>query len=112
MSLHFEGHTAGGKGLSLLSQGPDAVDLLVEDCWFDGVGNTVQDTSVQLTFRRTLITDAYNDDHSHDQGLFFSGKRDAQLRFEESILMRNGFSNGDPREPGNWASRGPILQYF
>ena len=110
VSLHFDGHTAGGGGLSLLFQSPDAVDFLVEDCWFDGVASTVQETSVQLTFRRTLITDAHDDDHGSVQGLFFSGKRDAQLRFEESILMRNGFSNGDPRDPGNWPPAGD--QYF
>lgn len=110
VSLHFDAHEAGGIGLQLMSQNHEAVDFLVEDCWFDGANSAVQNTSVQLTFRRTLITDAHRDDHRHVQGLFFSGKRDSRLRFEESILMRNGFSNGDPSEPGNWPPAGD--QYY
>ncbi|MDC1287758.1 hypothetical protein N8198_07725 [Gammaproteobacteria bacterium] len=102
VSLHFDGHTPWGGRVSFQQQGPKAVDILLEDVWLDGAGITIQNTSMQLTLRRTLITDSHTDDHKHVQGLFFGGNRDAQLRVEESILMRNGFSNGDPKDPGNW----------
>jgi hypothetical protein len=110
VSLHFDAQSTGERAMRFMYQGPEAVDILVEDCWFDGAGGTVQKTSMQLTIRRTLITDAHTDDRSHVQGFFFNGNRDTRLRIEDSILMRNGFSDGNPNDPGNWPPAGD--QYF
>ena len=98
VSLHFDGRgKRRGGGISFMYQTPAAVNILLEDCWFDGVrGNNMQKTSAQITLRRCVVTDSWQDTGDHLQGLFFSGTRDMQLRIEECVFMRNGFARGDP----------------
>ncbi len=111
LSLHFDGRgTRTGYGFNFNNQGSGAIDITLEDCWSDGTsGNIVQNTSIQLTLRRCIITDSHASNGDHLQGVFFYGNRDAQLRIEECILMRNGFSHGDPEVTG-WPPSGE--QYY
>ena len=107
LSLHFDGRgKRRGGGIGLLFQSPAAVNILLEDCWFDGVrGNSIQKTSVQITLRRCVVTDSWLDTGAHVQGLFFGGNRDTRLRLEECIFMRNGFKHGDIQVTG-WPPSG------
>ena len=102
LSLHFDGHdrTAVGSygGITLLGQTSASTDVLFEDIWVDGTTvNIGMNNAAQVTFRRTLVTDAFTKDGSHVQGVYYEGTRDGRLRIEESILLRNGFSHGDPK---------------
>jgi hypothetical protein len=113
LSLHFDGRGSDSDkrgGISFLGQNEEAVDILFEDCWIDaGTSIAIQNTSGRFTFYRSIITDSYRDTHSpHVQGMYFYGFRDSRLRIEESILMRNGFGNGDPET--NWPPSGQ--QYY
>lgn len=102
LSLHLDGRgEMRGGGLGFLYQSSEAVDILIEDCLFDAVtGITIQNSSVDATFRRCVVIDAFRDDHNRIQGMYFSGKRDTRLRIEECIFMRNGFAGGDPEITG------------
>tara|TARA_Y100000310_G_scaffold345693_1_gene468362 strand:+ start:12692 stop:15256 length:2565 start_codon:yes stop_codon:yes gene_type:complete len=106
LSLHFDGRgERRGQGFDFRYQDVSAVDILLEDLWIDGTtyGGSIGNTNAEITLRRVIITDAYKDSHSsHTQGLKWGANRDAKLRVEESILMRNGFSNGDPRNIDEW----------
>lgn len=100
-SLHFDGHDrlAVGTytGISFLGQTTDSNDILFEDFWSDGISNSIQNEAT-VTFRRSLITDAFGTGGGHVQGLFYGGTGlGGRLRIEESILMRNGFRNQDPQ---------------
>ena len=102
LSLHFDGHVRvpGGNyaGVTLLGQTTASVDLLFEDIWFDASTFSVgSSNAAQITLRRSIITDNYSTDGSHVQGLYYDGTREGRFRIEESILMRNGFSRGDPK---------------
>lgn len=102
LSLHFDGHsrTSVGtySGITLLGQTVASTDVLFEDVWVDGATVNIGIANAgQITFRRSLITDAFVNDGVHVQGLYYEGSRDGRLRIEESILMRNGFSHGDPK---------------
>ncbi|MEJ1356465.1 MAG: hypothetical protein RPU64_05395 [Candidatus Sedimenticola sp. (ex Thyasira tokunagai)] len=114
LSLHFDGHgERNGNGISLMYQKADAVNILFEDCWFDGTrGVVIQKSSAKVTLRRCLITDSWRDDGKRVQGVFFSGNRDSQIRIEESVLMRNGFSHGDPKQTGWPPSGNQIYDVF
>jgi hypothetical protein len=100
LSLHFDGHDrlpgATYEGITLLGQTPASTDILFEDVWVDGVPSNIQ-SSAQVTLRRSLITDAFRTDGGHVQGLYYSSTRQGILRIEESTLLRNGFSHGDPK---------------
>ena len=102
LSLHFDGHdrTVGGSftGVSLRGQTAESTDILFEDVWLDGTGGSYVQSSAALTFRRSIISDAFVETHSsHVAGLFYNGPDKAGiLRFEESLLLRNGFTGGDP----------------
>ncbi|MCP4020895.1 MAG: hypothetical protein GY729_03550 [Desulfobacteraceae bacterium] len=111
LSLHLDGRgEKRGGGLGFIFQGNDAVDILLEDCLFEGTtGSSIQNTSIDVTFRRCVIIDSFRDDHNHIQGMFFYGNRDATFRLEECIFMRNGFAGGDPEITG-WPPSGD--QYF
>lgn len=102
LSLHFDGHDrpAQGKytGLTLLGQTIASTDILFEDVWLDAAASSIGSKNAgQITLRRSLITDSYVTDGSHVQGIFYEGSREGRLRIEESILLRNGFSHGDPK---------------
>jgi hypothetical protein len=103
LSLHFDGHdrsvkSASNTGLTMLYQGPQSTNLLFEDMWFDAATvNIGAKNGAQITFRRSLITDNFESDGQFTQGLYYLGSREGRLRIEESILMRNGFSHGDPK---------------
>jgi len=102
LSLHFDNHDRPNglskDGVLLLSQAVSSVDILFEDVWLDAATvNIGTNNGAQITFRRTLITDNFGTDGSYVQGLFYDGTKDGRLRIEESILLRNGFSNGDPK---------------
>ncbi len=102
LSLHFDGHdrlsTGDYAGLTMLYQNSSAVNLLFEDDWFDATSvNISQSNGAQVTLRRSLVTDSYKTDGNYVQGVFYEGSRDGKFRIEESLLMRNGFSHGDPK---------------
>jgi len=102
LSLHFDGHDrvggVGGAGVVLLGQSAESTNILFEDVWLDATGvNMGTANSASVTFRRSLITDNYTTDGSHVQGIYYEGTRQGVLRIEESLLMRNGFSSGDPK---------------
>ena len=106
LSLHLDGRgdTKGG-GFTFLYQTPAAENILLEDLWMDGTkGSSIQSTSAQITLRRSMFTDAWASraagETGHVQGLYTSGNRDARIRIEESIFMRNGFRHGDPAITG------------
>jgi len=113
LSLHFDGRGSDSDkrgGISFLGQNEEAVDIVFEDFWIDGGTNVnIQNTAGQFTFYRSIITDSYLDSHSpHVQGMYYSGLRNSRLQIKESILMRNGFANGDPMV--NWPPSGQ--QYY
>ncbi|HVQ49772.1 MAG TPA: hypothetical protein VMS92_06960, partial [Mycobacterium sp.] len=100
-SLHFDLHDRiDGKsqaGFSFLSQEAASTDIVIEDVWMDATSLSINDYNAgHYTLRRSLITDAFSTDGSHAQGLYYEGARTGVLRIEESILLRNGFSHGDP----------------
>ena len=102
LSLHFDGHDrapgADVDGVDLLGQTAASTDILFEDVWFDAsTVNIEMSNAAQITFRRSLITDNFKTDGSHVQGIHYNGTREGRLRIEESILLRNGFSHGDPK---------------
>ena len=102
LSLHFDGHDRSQPGsyigLTMLYQNASATNILFEDIWFDAATIGIsQSNGAQVTLRRSLITDNYSTDGTRTQGIYYSGARDGKLRIEESILLRNGFSNGDPK---------------
>jgi hypothetical protein len=100
-SLHFDGHDRTGagsySGLTLLGQTDASVDILAEDLWFDGISSNIQNEA-EVILRRCLMTDAFGNGTSHVEGLFYGGKGPkGRLRIEESIFLRNGFRNADPK---------------
>jgi len=102
LSLHFDHHErASGEppdGIRLLGQTVAATNILFEDVWLDAASINIGALNAsQITFRRILLTDNFGTDGSHVQGLYYEGTRDGRLRIEESILLRNGFSHGDPK---------------
>jgi hypothetical protein len=102
LSLHFDGHDrAVGKnfaGVTLLYQTASAIDILLEDIWFDATTISIGGANgAQVTARRVIVTDNYATDGSHVQGVYYDGSRAGVFRIEESILMRNGFARGDPK---------------
>jgi hypothetical protein len=102
LSLHFDGHVRvpGGNyaGVTMLGQTTASVNILFEDIWFDASTFSIGSANAaQITLRRSIITDNYATDGSHVQGLYYDGTREGRFRIEESILMRNGFSHGDPK---------------
>ncbi len=107
LSLHLDGRgPRRGRGLYLYGQDDSAQNILIEDCWFDGTeGLIVQVTSADVTIRRSIVSDSWKTGGDRVQGLYFSGHRDAVLRIEESIFLRNGFTNGDPERTG-WPPTG------
>jgi hypothetical protein len=114
LSLHFDGRAGNGQGggIRFLYQTADAIDNLIEDVWFDAAkGLIVQDTDMQITFRRVTVTDASRSDGNHQQGIFFSGNSMSRLRFEECTFMRNGMSHGDPEVTG-WPPSTTNGQYW
>lgn len=100
LSLHFDGHDRlpdrTYAGYSSLYHPSTSSNILFEDMWFDAARVTVQD-SAQIKFRRILVTDVFSADGSHIQGIFYAGTRSTRLTIEDSILLRNGFSQGDVR---------------
>ncbi len=102
LSLHFDGHDrpagAGTPGVVLLGQAAASTDILFEDVWFDASSiNMGTANAAQVKLRRSIVTDNYATDGSHVQGIYYEGTRQGSLRIEDSILMRNGFSRGDPK---------------
>ena len=102
LSLHFDGHDrAPGTNVvavQLLGQTAASTDILFEDMWLDASNVSIgTKNAAQITFRRSLITDNFRTDGSHVQGIYYDGTREGRLRIEESILLRNGFSHGDPK---------------
>jgi len=102
LSLHFDGHDrAPGKkviGIQLLGQAAASTDILFEDVWLDAANVSIgMANSAQVTFRRSLVTDNFMTDGSHVQGIYYEGTRQGSLRIQDSILLRNGFSRGDPK---------------
>ena len=102
LSLHFDGHDRVQPsiyaGLTMLYQNSSSTNILFEDMWFDAATvNISENNGAQVTLRRSLITDNYTTDGTYAQGLYYYGARDGHLRIEDSILMRNGFSRGDPK---------------
>jgi hypothetical protein len=102
LSLHFDGHDRARSstyaGLTMLYQTASSTDILFEDIWFDAATvNIGENNGAQITLRRSLITDNYKTDGTFVQGLYYQGSRVGRLRIEESILLRNGFSHGDPK---------------
>jgi hypothetical protein len=102
LSLHFDGHDRSKpgvySGLTMLYQGPTSTNILFEDMWFDAATvNIGEKNGAQVTFRRSLITDNFEANGEFTQGLYYYGSREGRLRIEESILLRNGFSHGDPK---------------
>jgi len=100
-SLHFDAHDrpAGTHiGISWNTMTEASVDIVMEDVWIDGSGLGIGDDNAgQFLLRRVLITDSFMEhNESHAQGLYYEGARVGWLRVEDSILMRNGFTNGDP----------------
>ena len=71
----------------------ESTNILFEDIWIDGAQSNFQKLSASVTIRRSIVTDAFEPNGSHVQGIFYSGNRDGILRIEESILMRNGFKS-------------------
>ncbi len=102
LSLHFDAHDRSQpgsySGLTMLYQNASSTDLLFEDMWFDAATvNIGSANGAQITLRRSLITDNFANGKEFTQGLYYEGSRVGRLRIEESILMRNGFPNGDPK---------------
>lgn len=102
LSLHFDGHdriTPGTyAGITLLSQTAAATGILFEDVWLDAATVNIGGANgAAVKLRRVLLTDNYSTDGSHVEGLYYQGSPEGQLRIEESILLRNGFSRGDPK---------------
>ncbi|MBC7499645.1 MAG: hypothetical protein H7315_03985 [Herminiimonas sp.] len=102
LSLHFDNHDrptgAMQDGVFLLGQTTASTDILFEDVWLDAATiNIGQKNAAQITFRRMLLTDNFATDGSHVEGIYYDGTKDGRLRIEESILLRNGFSRGDPK---------------
>jgi len=106
LSLHLDGRgDTKGAGFVFLYQSAAAENILLEDLWMDGTkGSSIQATSAQITLRRSMFTDAWASreagETGHVQGLYTSGNRDARIRIEESIFLRNGFRHGDPAVTG------------
>lgn len=107
LSLHFDGHDRAPPGRNhaavlMLGHAAESINVLFEDMWFDGtLGATVTLTNgAKVTLRRVLVTDSFQPATvpTHVQGIFYSGSRAGMLRIEESILLRNGFTKGDPRD--------------
>jgi len=98
LSLHFDGRgTVTSNGFSFRDLPAESENILLEDIWLEALGGSdIQHVSAQITLRRALITDGFSIGKGHVQGLYTSGNRDAKIRIEQSILMRNGFKNGDP----------------
>jgi hypothetical protein len=104
LSLHFDAHDrsiANLKflgGIMMLYQTKESRNLLFEDMWFDAATIMIgENNSAEVTIRRSLITDNYSVSGKHQQGIYYSGSPEGVLRVEEAILLRNGFSNGDPK---------------
>ena len=102
LSLHFDGHDhapgTASPGIVMLGQDVTSTGVLFEDVWLDAASlNIGSANSAQITLRRSLVTDNYVTDGSHQQGVYYEGARQGVFRIEESILMRNGFSRGDPK---------------
>ena len=104
LSLHFDGHDRSQPagtytGLTMLYQGSANTNILFEDMWFDAASiNVSSNNGAQITLRRSLVTDNYSTDGSSAQGIYYAGSRAGKLRIEESILLRNGFVGGDPKQ--------------
>lgn len=101
LSLHFDGRGTNNKtvkGFTFLGQTKESENILLEDLWLEALGGNSIQTAAEITLRRVLVTDSFNkiEEGSHVQGLFSSGTRDARIRIEQSIFMRNGFKHGDP----------------
>lgn len=107
VSLHFDGRgMLRGRGLWLYQQNSTSDNILIEDCWFDGTtGLHIYKTSAEITIRRSLVTDSWTSNGERVQGIFYGGNRDGVIRIEQSILMRNGFTHGDPELTG-WPPSG------
>lgn len=102
LSLHFDGHHrlpgASYPGIMMLQQTAASTDILFEDIWLDAASFAVSGfNGAQVTLRRSLVTDNYQTDGSHVQGVYYQGSPEGRFRIEESILMRNGFARGDPK---------------
>ena len=84
-----------------VNQTPASTNILFEDVWLDAAPVNIggNNNAAQVTLRRSLVTDAFSTaGFGHGPlGIYYSGARDGVLRIEESILMRNGFSSGDPK---------------
>jgi hypothetical protein len=104
LSLHFDSHDRSSTapeplGLTLLAQTAASTDLLFEDVWFDAATiNIGSVNSGEITLRRSLLTDNFGTSGSSVQGIFYDGSATGRFRIEDSILMRNGFSHGDPKK--------------
>ena len=101
LSLHFDGRGSNNTtalGLSFSGHTNASVNILLEDLWLEALGGNSIKGALEITVRRVLITDGFNKigEKAHIQGLYTSGTRDARIRIEESILLRNGFKHGDP----------------
>jgi len=102
LSLHFDGrgtNNATANGVRFRYQPNTSINILLEDLWLEALGGSfIEESGLEITLRRVLITDAFNkvEEKQHVQGLYTNGTRDARIRIEESILMRNGFKHGDP----------------
>ena len=101
LSLHFDGRGTNNetvKGINFTGHTTASINILLEDLWLEALGGNSIKSGLEITLRRVLITDAFNkvEETGHVQGLFTSGTRDARIRIEQSILMRNGFKYGDP----------------
>lgn len=110
LSLHFDNHDRAvgpvQDGIFLLGQTVESTDILFEDVWLDAATiNIGQKNAAQLTFRRLLLNDNFATDGSHVEGIYYEGSKDGRLRIVESILLRNGFSHGDPKSMP-WPPRG------
>ncbi|MBS3088481.1 hypothetical protein J4402_01745 [Candidatus Pacearchaeota archaeon] len=110
-SLHFDGRSNSSRSVSWMYQTNLSRNILFEDVWFEAGGVTIQDTGSEIIFRKCVFTDNFRTDGGHNQGIFYSGKTDAILRIEECILMRNGFSRGDPEATG-WPPSLANGQYY
>ena len=102
LSLHFDGRGTNNLtvgGFYFYAQPKESVNILLEDLWLEALsGSSIVQSGLEITLRRVLITDGFNKigENSHVQGLYTSGTRDARIRIEQSILMRNGWKHGDP----------------
>lgn len=102
LSLHFDGHDRSVEsldwtGVKLRYQTKASSNILLEDIWFDATSIQISEkNSSSVKVRRSLITDNFNTDGDHKQGIYYYGEPDGVLQIEESILLRNGFTRGDP----------------